>query len=443
MLVTRLRLRDHHRGRAEDDRRHRIPDERLRPSGNDANRARSAHRRRRPGRRALALALAGSGLHVTLLEARPDVHPAGRSHSRALARQPAHPRATRHLGRPGDRDTDRYASTFRSAAALAAACWPPRKRRTGARLRARYASLQELLGKALAKAAQVELISGAQAETLAQGTDTVSLQYRREGQSPFDIRTPAGDRGRRRQPGAAGRCHHQVPRLRTRGSRRRAQDFASARLRATSASRAEGPVALLPFEDRYALVWTAAPEAAEPPARPAGTGVPARRCRGISATAPAASSRSARAGAIPLGAAHRALTRYCRARCCSATRRRRCIPSRARDSISDCAMRGSSRRSFAAWATETPGAQASLARYRHPQPRSRERHRDSRTRWSGYSPTTLGRCAPLRGGGLAMLDLLPAAKRAFVQRMIFGARVVEKSIAGAVDSRPTCHVRLR
>jgi len=367
----------------------------------------------------LAIALAGSGLHVTLLEARPDVSSSKDDRTLAIsygtrlilerlgiwdALETVTPIDTIHVSQRGGFGRSLLAAGEIGVPALGYVL--------------RYASLQELLGKALAKAPQVELISGAQAETLAQGTDTVSLQYRREGQShSISARLLViadGGVSLAQQAGAIikSREYEQeavVGVLET----SRPHGF-----RAFERFTAEGPVALLPFEDRYALIWTAAPEAA---ARLLA--LPEQAF--LHALQRHFGDRAGRFLSIGALARFPLSLRYA----LDPVLPRAVLLGNAAQALHPIAGQGFNLGLRDAWdlaqiirsvGNGDPGAQASLARYRS------IRRLD---RMSGIAITDslvrifsndVGPLRALRGGGLAMLDLMPAAKRAFVQRMIFG-----------------------
>ena len=107
----------------------------------------------------------------------------------------------------------------------------------------------------------------------------------------------------------------------------------------------EGPIALLPEGDHYGLVWTVDAGARARAARPWTMRRSSRSSRGISGRETGGFTRVAERRAFPLALefardpARRALRRA------RATRRKRCIRSPARASTSDCATRGSWRRS--------------------------------------------------------------------------------------------------
>ncbi len=367
----------------------------------------------------LALALAGSGLDVALLEARADVSSSKDDRSLAIsygsrlilerlgvwdAAGPATPINTIHVSQRGGFGRSLLAAEETGLPALGYVL--------------RYASLQQSLGKALAKAA-VKLVSGAQVETLAQDADAVSIQYLQDGQSRSTsarlLVIADGGVSLAQQAGAVikSRDYEQqavvgvVETSRPHG------------FRAFERFTADGPVALLPFENRLALIWTAAPEAAfrllamseheflETLQRHFGDRAGRFLSIGVRARFPL-SLRYAVDPVLP----------------------RAVLLGNAAQALHPIAGQGFNLGLRDAWelaevvrrtGNADPGADASLSRYRS------IRRLD---RMSGIALTdSLVRIfsndvAPLRalrGGGLAMLDLLPAAKRALVQRMIFGS----------------------
>jgi 2-octaprenyl-6-methoxyphenol hydroxylase len=182
---------------------------------------------------------------------------------------------------------------------------------------------------------------------------------------------------------------------------------------------ADGPVALLPFEDRYALVWTAAPESA---------------ARFIEINEKSFLERlqmhfGDRAGRF-LSVAARARFALALRYAANPVLPRSVLLGNAAQALHPIAGQGFNLGLRDAWELadlllhredRDPGSAACLAVYRS------ARRRD---RLGGIAVTdSLVRIfsndfAPLRaarGAGLALLDILPPVKRAFMQRMIFGA----------------------
>ena len=187
----------------------------------------------------------------------------------------------------------------------------------------------------------------------------------------------------------------------------------------SSASRRRDPMALLPDEDHYGLVWTTTPERGDalvefrirwsflPACDDASDRARASSCVSLtgapfrcSSTLPIASSPSAR--------------------CCLATPRKRCIRLRGRDSTSAFATRGNWRRSCLRRRAIKLVRASSMARY------AQRRRTD---RWAGIAFThgllgVFGNDSALlrwpRGLALTLLDALPPMKRSFTRAMLFG-----------------------
>ena len=183
----------------------------------------------------------------------------------------------------------------------------------------------------------------------------------------------------------------------------------------------DGPMALLPEGDHYGLVWTLTPERAQALLALDDDDFLARARTRISAPRAGGFTRVADRRTFPL------VLEFAREPCaralrrCSATRRRRCIRSRDRDSTSACATRGSlaqvvldtprdaHRRSTRCCAAmRAAGAPIAWRASRSRTARQRVRQRSCRSlRWP-------------RGLALTLLDAVPAAKRAFTRAMLFG-----------------------
>lgn len=370
----------------------------------------------------LALALAGLGLDIALLEARADVAVSRDDRSLAIsygtrlilerlgiwdAVGTPTPINTIHVSQRGGYGRSLLAAEEIGVAALGYVL--------------RYAKLQQSLGLALANAPGVTLLSGAQAENVAHDTDSVSIRYSRDGVSHSAsarlLVIADGGISLAEQAGAIikTRDYGQQAVVGVVGTSRPHSFCAFERFTA------DGPVALLPFEDRYALVWTAEPETATGlVALPEGDFLEAlqkhfgdRAGRFVSVASRARFPLSLRYAVDPVLP-------------------RTVLVGNAAQALHPIAGQGFNLGLRDAWEFaevirsrdgEDPGTDDGLSRYR-----------DARKldRMSGIALTdSLVRIfsndnAPLRvlrGGGLALLDLLPAAKRAFVQRMIFGGRL--------------------
>lgn len=366
----------------------------------------------------LALALAGSGLQVALLEARADVSSSKDDRSLAisygsrliLARLgvwdgagPATPINSIHVSQRGGFGRSLLTAEEAGLPALGYVL--------------RYAGLQQSLGKALAKAA-VKLISGAQVETLAQEADAVSIQYLQDGDSHSTsarlLVIADGGISLAQQAGAVikSRDYEQqavvgvVETSRPHG------------FRAFERFTADGPVALLPFENRYALIWTTAPEAAS-----RLLALPEHEF--LKTLQRHFGDRAGRFLSIGARARFPLSLRYA----LDPVLPRAVLLGNAAQALHPIAGQGFNLGLRDAWElaevirrtdNADPGAEASLSRYRSLRRLDRMSGialTDSLVRIFSNDIVPL---RALRGGGLAMLDLLPAAKRAFVQRMIFG-----------------------
>ena len=182
----------------------------------------------------------------------------------------------------------------------------------------------------------------------------------------------------------------------------------------------DGPMALLPENDRYGLVWTATPDRAQELLALDDSDFLDRLARHFG-------PRTGGSPASPIAARFRSCSNSpasprARAASRSAMPRRRCIRSPGRDSTSGCATLGSSRRSCSIRRASEIGDEAMLRRY------SRGRRAD---RMAGIAFThglvrLFGNDLPLvrwpRGLALTLLDSVPAAKRAFTRAMLFGIR---------------------
>ncbi len=367
----------------------------------------------------LALALAGSGLDIALLEARANVAASRDDRSLAIsygtrlilerlgiwdAVGAPTPINTIHVSQRGGYGRSLLAAEEIGVPALGYVL--------------RYASLQQALGLALTRAPGVTLVPGAQVGQMAHEADAVSIQYRREGASHSAtarlLVIADGGVSLAEQAGAIVRSRDYDQQAVV-GVVETSRPHA---FRAFERFTADGPVALLPFENRYALVWTATPEAAAAlVALPEGDF--------LNALQKHFGDRAGRFVSIVSRARFPLSLRYA----LDPVLPRTALLGNAAQALHPIAGQGFNLGLRDAWEFaevirsrdgEDPGTDACLSLYR-----------DARKldRMSGIALTdSLVRIfsndfAPLRvlrGGGLALLDLLPAAKRAFVQRMIFG-----------------------
>jgi 2-octaprenyl-6-methoxyphenol hydroxylase len=367
----------------------------------------------------LAIALAGSGLDVALLESRADVSSSRDDRTLAIsygtrlilerlgiweAAGTATPINTIHVSQRGGFGRSLLVAEEIGLPALGYVL--------------RYAALQQSLGKALAKAPQVRLLSGAQVETVVQEPDAVSIRYAQNGQSQSVsarlLVIADGGVGLAQQAGAIikSRDYEQqavVGLIET----SRPHGFC-----AFERFTGDGPVALLPFENRHALIWTAGPDAAS-------RLVCLPEDEFLGSLQQHFGDRAGRFLSIGARSRFPLSLRYA----LDPVLPRTVLLGNAAQALHPIAGQGFNLGLRDAWelgevirsaGTADPGADASLSRYRS------IRKLD---RMSGIALTDslvrifsndVGPLRALRGGGLAILDLMPAAKRAFVQRMIFG-----------------------
>ena len=367
---------------------------------------------------ALAIALSG-GYDVLLLEARPDLSTASDRRTLAmsygsrliLARlgtwnrvEPATPIHSIHISQRGGFGRALLASEDAGLPALGYVVG--------------YARLQKALGEALASSRAI-LAAGASVDDLDFSADRVAIRFRR-GDQEHSVRARLlviadGGASLGKRAGAT---------IRVRDYRQDAivASVATSRphgQRAFERFTADGPVALLPFEDRYALVWTAAPEAAarftemndESFLERLQTHFGDRAGRFLSVAARARFPLALRYAANPVLP-------------------RSVLLGNAAQALHPIAGQGFNLGLRDAWELadlllhrddRDPGSAACLAGYRS------ARRLD---RLGGIAVTdSLVRIfsndfAPLRaarGAGLMLLDIAPPVKRAFMQRMIFGA----------------------
>ncbi len=370
----------------------------------------------------LALALAGSGLGVALFEARADVAASRDDRSLAVsygtrlilerlgiwdAVATPTPIATIHVSQRGGYGRSLLAAEEVGLPALGYVL--------------RYASLQQALGIALTKAPGIALVSGAQVEQVAHEPDGVSIHYRRDGASHVTtsrlLIIADGGISLAAQAGAIikSRDYEQqavvgvVETSRPHG------------FRAYERFTADGPVALLPFEDRYALVWTAKPEAAAALVASPGSVF-------LDALQEHFGDRAGRFVSVGSRARFPVSLRYA----VDPVLPRTVLLGNAAQALHPIAGQGFNLGLRDAWelaeilrshGTADPGAAACLSHYRSTRKLDRMGGialTDSLVR---IFSNDLAPLRVLRGSGLALLDLLPAAKRAFVHRMIFGGSV--------------------
>ena len=268
---------------------------------------------------------------------RPAQPPDDRS-ARALARQPPDPGAARRLGRAGRPRRRSNRSTSRSAAALAASCWTPADAgRAGARLRRRATPSctgvagARSAGRRRARASHASARRRAGRRCRRWGPETVTPQHRREASRVrYPLAVVAIADGGVRLAQQAG-APHRGPGLRA--SQRSRQ--ACSRLDRPHAHRAyerftaKGPSRCCRSATGFALVWTAPSEAAARLAALTDSAFLRALQEAFRRRGRAASSRCGSEPRYPLALRVAGDPDRRGRACCSATRRRRCIRSRA------------------------------------------------------------------------------------------------------------------
>jgi 2-octaprenyl-6-methoxyphenol hydroxylase len=368
---------------------------------------------------ALAIALSDGGHNVLLLEARPELDTGSDGRTLAmsygsrliLARlgtwkrvEPATPIHSIHISQRGGFGRVLLAAEDAGLPALGYVV--------------AYARLQKTLGEALASS-RATLALGASVADIEFSADRVAIHFRRGDQEHcvrarlLVIADGGASLGKRAGATVKVREYRQDAIVATVATSR------PHRQRAFERFTADGPVALLPFEDRYALVWTAAAEAAarftemndESFLQRLQVHFGDRAGRFLSVAARARFPLALRYAANPV------LTRTV-------------LLGNAAQALHPIAGQGFNLGLRDAWELaellvhhddRDPGSAVCLSAFRS------ARRLD---RLGGIAVTdSLVRIfsndfAPLRaarGAGLALLDIMPPVKRAFMQRMIFGA----------------------
>jgi 2-octaprenyl-6-methoxyphenol hydroxylase len=367
---------------------------------------------------ALAIALSGSGLDVLVIEARPGLGTSSDGRTLAMSYgsrlilerlggwnrvEPATPIRSIHVSQRGG-----FGRTLLTAeeAGLPALGYV-----------VRYSRLQQALADALA-ICQATLVTGAVVDDLRAIANGIAIRFHRDNQEQSVIArllvVADGGASLGSRAGAAIKVHDY-------GQEAVVGMVTASRLHAHRAYErftADGPVALLPFETGYALVWTALPEvAAQLTELPAGEFLD-RLQRHFG-------DRAGRFLSVERRARFALALRYA----ADPVRVRTVLLGNAAQALHPIAGQGFNLGLRDAWelaeavlnrTDPDPGSDACLSSYRS------SRRAD---RLGGIALThSLVRVfsndvAPLRavrGAGLAVLDVMPAAKRAFTQRMIFG-----------------------
>lgn len=369
---------------------------------------------------ALALALAGRGLALAVFEARPEV--GATSDDRTLAISygsrlilerlgiwdaiPAPtPIETIHVSQQGGFGHSLLTAGESGVPALGYVLG--------------YAGLQRALGDALSRCPGVTVVPGASVEQLRMHEDHVEADIRRgtaieQAQAKLLVVADGGIR----LAGQAGAT------IRSRDYGQQAvvaqvRTSAPHGLRAYERFCAGGPVALLPFGDRYALIWTAAEDGAA-----ALVAMPDAEF--LSALQSHFGDRAGRFVSVSGRARFPLSLRYA----LDPVVGRIVLLGNSAQALHPIAGQGFNLGLRDAWdLAETissatapdPGAVPLLARYRA----MRNIDRKAGIALTDSLVRIFSNDAPglrwLRGGGLALLDTLPRTRRAFVRRMIFGA----------------------
>ena len=368
---------------------------------------------------ALAIALANSAYNVLLLEARPELHTASDERTLAMSYgsrlilerlgswhrvEPATPIHSIHISQRGGFGRALLAAEEAGLPALGYV--------------AGYARLQKALGEALALS-RATVVAGASVEDLEVGADRITVHFRR-----YDQQHSVGARLLVIADGGASLGQRAGATIKVRDYR---QDAIVASVtmsrphgnRAFERFSADGPVALLPYTDRSALIWTATPEASARISAMNDSGFLDGLQRHFGDRAGRFLSVAARAR-FPLA------LRYAD----DPVLPRSVLLGNAAQALHPIAGQGFNLGLRDAWeladlllhrGDRDPGSRASLAAYRS------ARRLD---RLGGIAVTdslvrifsnNFGPLRAARGAGLALLDIAPPVKRAFMQRMIFGA----------------------
>ena len=386
-------------------------------------------------------------LDVVVLDARARGRDAARrSLARAVARRAAHLRAPRRLGR---RSRRRAAPSRRSpridisqAGGFGADRALPRTS-TDCRRWATSSAIARCRRRSMRR-------SRAPASRVRHGVDGrrpsaarpayAAVDVRRRGERA-DARAPR--RGRRRHRRGGRRHRAAAPRLRAGRARRQSVARDAARRTRVRALHADGPdgAAARGRSLRARLDGDAGARAricsrwTMPHSWPSSRAISAPRAGGF--------TRVADRRTFPL-ALEFARDRSARAASCSAMRRKRCIRSRGRDSMSACATRGSSRRSSSTRRATRSAMRAMLARYaRAPAHRPARGHRvHARSR----QPVRQRRCRSCAGrAGWRSLCSTRCRRRSARSRARCCSDCAEsrseRSVAARDSSQKACHVR--
>ena len=368
---------------------------------------------------AVAIALQGSGLTVLVLEARPDAGSSNDARTLAMSYgsrlilerlgiwsqiEPVTPIESIHVSQRGGFGRTLLSADEVDLPALGYVV--------------RYSGLQQAFGKAL-ESEHTTLMAGAEVTGKESAADGVAIGFRAQETSQsiaarlLIIADGGGGTGLRAGATVKVREYGQDAVV---GLVETSQPHGR---KAYERFTPDGPIALLPFENRYALVWTATPETADRLMTLAATGFLEKLQQHFGDRAGRFSSIEARAR-FPLTLRYAANPVLPRA----------LMLGNAAQALHPIAGQGFNLGLRDAWelgetlllhATLDPGGGECLSSYR-------AMRRPDRLRGIALTHSLVkifsNDFAPLRaarGAALSLLELVPPAKRAFMQRMIFGA----------------------
>jgi 2-octaprenyl-6-methoxyphenol hydroxylase len=368
---------------------------------------------------AVAIALQGNGLRVLVLEARPDAGSSNDARTLAMSYgsrlilewlgiwsqiEPVTPIESIHVSQRGG-----FGRTLLSAeqAGLPALGYV-----------VRYARMQQAFAKSL-ESEHTTLMTGAEVTGTESTADGVTIEFRRQETSQsiaarlLIIADGGASAGLRAGAAVKERDYGQHAVV---GLVETSQPHGR---KAYERFTPDGPIALLPFENRYALVWTATPEAADRLMELPTIGFLEELQRHFGDRAGRFTSMEARAR-FPLTLRYAADPVLPRA----------VMLGNAAQALHPIAGQGFNLGLRDAWelgetlllhAAADPGSDECLSRYRAGRRPDRLRgialtHSLVKIFSNDFAPLRA-----MRGAALSLLELVPPAKRAFMQRMIFGA----------------------
>jgi 2-octaprenyl-6-methoxyphenol hydroxylase len=367
---------------------------------------------------AVAIALRGSGLAVLVLEARPDADSSNDARTLAMSYgsrlilerlgiwsqiEPVTPIESIHVSQRGG-----FGRTLLSAeeADLPALGYV-----------VRYAGLQQAFSKSL-ESEHTTLMAGAKVTGMDSAADSVAIEFRRQETSQsiaarlLIIADGGASTGLRAGATVKVREYGQDAVVGLVGTSRPHGRKAYERFTP------DGPIALLPFENRYALVWTATPETADRLMALPATGFLEKLQRHFGDRAGRFISIEARAR-FPLTLRYAADPVLPRA----------VMLGNAAQALHPIAGQGFNLGLRDAWelgetlllnAALDPGCDECLSSYRAVRRPDRLRGIALTHSLVKIFSNDFALLRATRGAALSLLDLVPPAKRAFMQRMIFG-----------------------